>query len=308
MTCLDKFTGCLVGLATGDGLGAPIEEINFVKKNYPPPEKRPVYDMIGGGAFQVKPGQITDDTERTLNLARSLVACKGFNHEEIAQRDVQWVFDSAIGSGSTTRAALQRIKEGYSVYEAAQCEKCLNSLGNGTIMSCAPIGLYDCKHADQLEAHSRDYSRITHPHPDCVDSCVFLTTLITSLINGKDKQLAFESALYATKGNAVLYHLYYLIPISKDYPHVNGEVKATIITATHAVLSTNTFEDAVLKAVNMGGDADTRGAVAGAIAGSLYGEKAIPEKWKTKLQDRHGHPIHHELASLAAGLYELAQR
>ncbi len=300
----NKYRGCLVGLAVGDALGAPVEEI---PKHASLSVPRPITDMVGGGYHRLLPGQITDDTEMALCIARSIAEKKAFDPADIAQRFVAWYEDNQIGAGGTTRAAIHRLKQGYAWDEAANIEKCLQSLGNGSVMRCAPIAMYDALHHEDLNVHSRNQGIITHPHQDCIDSVLFVNMLLASLLCGDEKQAAYEKALDSIAHNAELQQRYHAIPLLKEF-QTSGEVKATVETALYPVLTTNSFAEALLKAVNMGGDADTRGAITGALAGAYYGESAIPGKWKYKLLDRNAKPIYHELVALSYSLYELAAR
>ncbi len=300
----DKFRGCLIGLAIGDALGGPVEEI---PKHLALAVHRPITDLVGGGYHRLLPGQVTDDTEMALCLARSIAEKRGFDPADIAQRFVGWYEDNQIGAGGTTRAAINRLKQGYPWYDAANSEKCLQSLGNGSVMRCAPVAMYDALHSDELVAHSHDQGIITHPHHHCIDSVLFVNTLLAHLLCGDKKQEAYEKALDSIIHNTEIHQKYHNAHQRQEF-NTSGEVKATVETALHSFLTTNSFEDALLKAVNMGGDADTRGAVTGAMVGALFGEKAIPGKWKYKLIDRHAKPIYHELVSLSLSLYELAAR
>lgn len=321
----DKFKGCLIGLAAGDALGGPVEEI----PKHPSPVQRPIYEMIGGGYLNLLPGQITDDTEMALCIARSIAEKKYFDPEDIAKRFVHWFDDNMIGAGSTTRAAIKRLKEGFPWYEAGYNQKGITLTGNGSVMRCAPVGMYDYKNITDLIKHSKEQSIITHPHQDCIDSSIFINSIIAYCLenkNGRDsyssyndgglKYDAYDEAL--TKmikigSNDLLLAQYGAIgsvlePDKYLKQKLSGTVYDTVDSAVYCLLSTWTFEECILKAVNLGGDADTRGAMAGAMAGACYGETAIPEQWKEKLVDRNGKQIYSELCDLSQSIYQLAQR
>jgi len=299
----DGFAGVLVGLAVGDALGGPVEEI----PNHPSRVPRPISDMVVGGYLRLLPGQVTDDTEMALCIAQSIAEKKDFDPADIAQRFIHWFDTNPLGVGGTTRRAIKRLKEGYAWHEAAQIDYCKNSLGNGSVMRCAPIAMYDALHSNELVLHSKDQGIITHPNPECVGSTIFLNTILASLLQGNKKDEAYKKGLHAIVAEDALHERYRHIPTLTTFG-VSGEVKATTESAVHCFLSTASFEEAVLKAVNMGGDADTRGAVTGALAGAYYGEDSIPRKWKYKLMDRHTKPIYHELVAVNLSLYELASR
>ncbi|MBI4440629.1 ADP-ribosylglycohydrolase family protein [Candidatus Woesearchaeota archaeon] len=299
----DAFTGCLVAVAVGDALGGPVEEI---QKDPCRTVARPITEMVGGGYHKLLPGQITDDTEMTLCLARSLVERKGFDPADIAQRFVAWYDDNQIGAGTTTRAAIRQLKAGQPWDQAGYNEKGLRLTGNGSVMRCAPAGLFAYNDLELLTAVSRDQSRITHPHEDCIDSCIFINTMLAQMLNGWSKTNAYLHGLNAISTNKSLAAQYGAIPLL-TIMKTSGHVRDTVESAVYAFLTTNTLEEAILCSVNMGGDADTRGAVTGALAGAYYGEHAIPARWKSVLVDRHDMPVYGELCKLGTSLYELTQ-
>ncbi len=299
----DRFAGCLVGVAVGDALGAPVEEI----PKHPTTVQRPVTEMVGGGWLSLAPGQITDDTEMSLCIARSIVEKKRFDPADIAQRFVAWFDDNSIGTGRTTRTAIRELKKGVQWNKAGYTDTGMRLTGNGSVMRCAPVALYNYKKIDELIHDTYDQSRITHTHADCMDSAVFVNFLIAYVLKGKEKKNAYECALMCIKHHPSLYEKYKKIPTLQE-KKLSGAVRDTVETAVHSFLVSPDFETAILTAVNMGGDADTRGAITGAMAGAYYGEKAIPERWKSKLVDRHEKPLYEELMKLSGELYILAQR
>lgn len=215
---------------------------------------------------------------------------------------MEWFYDSSIGSGRTTRAAMKRLKEGVPWHKAGYNDKGLRLTGNGSVMRCAPIALFNYTDHENLVENSRIQSLITHPPPDCQDSAVFINVLIEKLLDREPKLEAYQAALEEIKSNEQLHARYSGIPKLQQLK-LSGEVKDTVESAAYCFLATSSFEDAVVKAVNAGGDADTRGAVTGAIAGAFYGESKIPERWKGKMVDRHGRPIFEELRRIAKELY-----
>ncbi|MEK6964428.1 MAG: ADP-ribosylglycohydrolase family protein [Nanoarchaeota archaeon] len=300
-TLEERFTGTLIGLAVGDALGGPVEEI----PKHPCMTPRPVTEMIGGGYLKLLPGQITDDTEMTLCLARSLAEKKEFDPADIAKRFMEWFYDSPIGTGKTTRVAMARLKEGIPWNEAGRNPTGNTLTGNGSVMRCAPISLFNYARSDLTAKHSAEQSIITHPHPDCVDSSVFVNILLYQVLHEEEKTKAFHESLPWIRHNPDLMQQYGQI-LGLQELRTTGKVRDTVETAVHSFLTTSTFEEAVARSANLGGDADTIAAITGAMAGAYYGEKAIPMRWKDKLVDRHGKPIHEELSSLGKSLYSLA--
>lgn len=288
----DLFTGCLVGLATGDALGAPVETYHGVVP------KRNLLEW-----------QVTDDTEMALCLARSLTELGRFDAEDIGKRFVEWFYDNPIGAGKTTRAAITRLREGVPWELAGKTKKAATLSGNGSAMRCAPVALFDYTNDGKLIEHSIIQSSITHPQDRCTGSCVFVNTIIAGLLRGGDLDFAYHTGIttLTALGNQELIGRYQHIPLLKEINR-SGEVMATVESAVYAVFSTGTYQDAVECAVAFGGDTDTRAAITGAVAGALYGERNVPLKWKNHLKDRNGFYIYEELKTLGLKLYELGNR
>jgi ADP-ribosyl-[dinitrogen reductase] hydrolase len=297
-TLEDRCAGCLVGLAVGDALGAPLEEI----PNQPCSTTSTITEMIGGGWLKLMPGQVTDDTEMALCIAQSL-AERRFDPADIAKRFMHWFYDSPIGTGSTTRAAMRRLRDGVPWYEAGYNAKGMTLTGNGSVMRCAPVAIFDHDDENALQAHSRIQSIITHPHPDCTESAGYVNTIIAGLLGGMGKEEAYAKGLASIDRHQPLHDRYSRLP-PKELCGKTGEVKDTVESALACFLTTDDFEEAVVAAVNLRGDADTRGAVVGALAGAHYGEQAIPDRWKLALNDRHGTPIYRSLKDTSYAILE----
>lgn len=309
---VNRFVGCLVGLACGDALGGPAEEI----PGFPSKAPKPVTEMIGGGNFDLLSGQITDDSEMALCLVRSLLENQGFDPADIARKFQEWFFDSPIGAGGTVRAAMERLRDGCSWQEAGRSELGLKSLGNGSVMRCAPIAMFDCYAAEmnknfnildtELLRHTQIQGEITHPREECIHAANFINVIISYLLKAREPsspQTAYAHALrYIPRAMQERYKD--IATIEKINPF--GTVHHTVIAAVNCLLTTDSFEKAIIKAVNLGGDADTIAAITGAMAGAWYGIQAIPMRWSSKLVDRHGRPVLAELVASAEALHRLA--
>lgn len=329
---VNRFVGCLVGLACGDALGGPAEEI----PGFPSKAIKPVTEMIGGGNFGLRIGQVTDDSEMALCIVRSLLENQGFDPADIADKFREWFFDSPIGAGGTVRAAMERLRDGCSWQEAGRSELGLKSLGNGSVMRCAPIAMFDC-YAKQMNKnfnimdtklleHTRIQGEITHPREECVHAANFINVIISYLLKAKNpgkkilsnaEQLLVSAGLYTMNSprGAYAYALRYIpLVMQEKYKDIHklekvnpfGTVHHTVIASVNCLLTTSTFEEAIIKAVNLGGDADTIAAITGAMAGAWYGIEEIPTRWSAKLVDRHGRPVLAELVASAEALHQLA--
>ena len=283
----DRVRGALVGLAVGDALGTTVE---FQR----PGSFDLVTDMIGGGVFGLEPGQWTDDTSMALCLAESLVETGGFDPVDQLRRYVRWWRDGHLSStgacfdiGNTTRLALSTF-EGSGKADGGPTAP--DMAGNGSIMRLAPVPV--AYRADPAEAVrlSGESSRTTHGAAECVDACRYLGGLIVGAVLGRSKEELLAPGFVPADG----------VPrpatprvaevaggsfLRREPPDItaSGYVIDTLEAALWAFARTGTFEDAVLTAVNLGRDADTVGAVCGQLAGAVYGEAAIPARWRQRL-------------------------
>ncbi|HZO88247.1 MAG TPA: ADP-ribosylglycohydrolase family protein [Chthonomonadaceae bacterium] len=279
----DRFRGVLVGLAVGDALGAPLE--------FQPARKPDHYvtEMIGGGWQKLPPGQWTDDTQMALCVVESLLARRVFDPDDIARRFVVWMQSGPPDIGLHTRRVLDAISRGEPWEQASKEVQALNpdNASNGSLMRCAPLSLFLYRRPDYLATLAPVLSRITHAHPDCEWTCVFVNVAIAWLVQGKSKQeavdLAYEACDNASQelkeriGRA-------MEPTSEVAP--TGYVLDTLEVALWSFLHAGSFEEALLTAVNRGADADTVGAVTGALAGARYGLSQIPLRWLEVLRER----------------------
>lgn len=279
---LDRYKGCFVGLATGDALGVPLE---FSKRDSHPI----VTEMIGNGPFHLNPGEWTDDTSMALCIANSLIEKNGFDPSDQLDKYWKWVQEGYMSSTGklfdigeqTSNAVCEYIKNG-NVYSRLGQE---SSCGNGSIMRLAPISLYYYR-SDDLYEFSKKSSMTTHPHFKCLDSCVLLSYIISKCLDGCDKQ---EILSENYKGPMLVDGLVWDIASGSYKNKTRDQIKSTgyVIDTLEAAIwsfhTTDSFEEGCIKAVNLGIDSDTIGAVYGQIAGAYYGYENIPDKWKSKL-------------------------
>lgn len=299
----DKFRGVLVGLATGDALGAPLE---FMPAAEISRQHGTVRDMLGGGWLRIKPGECTDDTEMAICIAESLAELGQFNPEDIAQRFVAWADCDPKDIGVLTRAAVHYLREGVPVFEAARRawdDSGQTSAGNGSVMRCAPVALFDCFDAKALVADSIASSRITHWDERCCDGCALVNHLISRLLKDETDELLADAQQFLSGRSPHLREAIEKLPtLTKSDLRPTGYVVDTIQVALWCLTHSDSFEDALVTCVNLGGDADTTGAVCGALAGAQFGMDAIPARWLDALRGKQ------RLIGLASALYRLAHR
>jgi ADP-ribosyl-[dinitrogen reductase] hydrolase len=275
---LDRARGCAVGAAVGDALGMPLEF------DPPRPESYMVREM---GVGRLPPGSFTDDTEMALALAESLLWACPLEPEDLARRFVAWYRAEPYHIGNHTRSVLSRIAAGTPwdlAVEAAQAEN-PESAGNGSVMRAWPVALAHWDDLNELLADSRLQSRVTHPHPECEAGCAFSNAVIYFLMQGAEKPAALAEAVRAAGLPEELQATIEAAPLRhRDQLANSGWVRHTLESAVWGLMTTDSFEEAVVQVVNLGRDADTAGAVVGALAGTAYGLAGIPDRWQEALR------------------------
>jgi ADP-ribosyl-[dinitrogen reductase] hydrolase len=274
----DRISGCAVGAAIGDALGMPLE---FGPRQ---PAGRLVREM---GPGRVQAGTFTDDTEMALALAESLLARIPLNPADLAQRFVAWYRAGPDDVGIHTSRVLSRIAAGEPWQEAVELVQRSkpDSAGNGSVMRCWPVALAHWDDLDQMLADSCLQSRVTHPHPECEAGSAFVNAAIYHLLRGVTPAAAVAEALKVAAVPPALQEVSERVPMKHREELANsGWVRHTLESAVWGLRTTDSFEEAVVQVVNLGGDADTAGAVAGALAGAAYGLEGIPARWRRALR------------------------
>jgi ADP-ribosyl-[dinitrogen reductase] hydrolase len=274
----ERARGCAVGAAVGDALGMPLE--------FGPP--RPAHHLVR----EMEPGRIpagtfTDDTEMALALAESLLAHRPLHPADLAQRFVVWHRAGPDDVGVHTSQVLSRIGSGVPWEQAVEAVQRLrpDSAGNGSVMRCWPVALAHWHDLDQLIADSFLQSRVTHPHAECVAGSGFVNVTIYHLLRGTPPAEAVARALEAVDAPGPLRAVIEVAPTRRrDELKNSGWVRHTVESGVWGLLTTGSFEEAVVQVVNLGNDADTAGTVVGALAGAAYGLEAIPPRWQGVLQ------------------------
>ena len=285
MKDLDRYRGCLLGLAVGDAIGTSVE--------FQPRGSFPVVtDMQGGGVFNLKPGQWTDDTSMALCLAESLVECNGFDATDQMNRYLNWYLNGYLSStgkcfdiGGTTRQALEHFKATGKPMSGSTHP---SNAGNGSLMRLAPVPMFYAPNKTRARTYAGKSSRTTHAAKECVDACTLFAEILVSALAGQDKEtilfgnsvsgLVSEKVIGIAKGEYK----------DKTVQHIrgNGYVVDALEAALWCFWTTDTFAEAVLAAANLGDDADTTAAICGQVAGAYYGHSGIRVPWLDKLHMR----------------------
>ncbi|MCL2687597.1 MAG: ADP-ribosylglycohydrolase family protein [Methanobrevibacter sp.] len=304
----NKIKAILFGLAIGDALGVPVE---FESREYL--KENPVDGMIGFGTYNKPPGTFSDDSSLTFALVESLIIA--YDLEDIAQNMVKWIDEGfwtadgvAFDIGNTTQIAIYDIKTGVSPLLSGESNE--RSNGNGSLMRIAPLlFILMNKPIDERFQMTKEVSSITHAHLRSVIACFYFLEFLRHLLlddldkyeiyhklqkdipeffdnyfkeNDLVKENNYEQYLEEIKYfNRLLKENIY--KLDKDDINSSGYVIDTIEASIWCLLTTNNYSDAVLKAVNLGGDTDTTACVTGALAGLLYGFDDIPKEWVENL-------------------------
>lgn len=281
----------LFGVVVGDALGVPVEFKNRVKL-----KQQPVTDMIGYGTYDLPPGTFSDDSSLTFCLAEALT--QQFDLRTIASYFVEWAYGNywtphgkVFDIGVATSHAISKLRDGIEPELAGGFEELSN--GNGSLMRILPLLFYthDKAISDRFQL-AKQVSSITHGHIRSVIACFYYLELARLLLMGKNKLDAYHSCNYeitnflqSIKVNDLEIQCFKRI-LNNEINELEeveiastGYVLHTLEASIWCFLTTENYKDSVLKAVNLGNDTDTTGAVTGGISGLYYGFETIPEKW-----------------------------
>ncbi|WP_254840159.1 ADP-ribosylglycohydrolase family protein [Natronomonas marina] len=289
MDAPDTATGVLLGLACGDALGRPVE---FRSATAIADQFGTVSEMLEYGTHGQPAGTVTDDTDLALCIARSLVEREAFDGDDIAARFHEWYESDPLDVGLMTADALRQYGTGRSWRDAGrevwQHRAEGSNAGNGSVMRCAPHAIAFADDPDPLVRASRLSSAITHYDPRCTYGCAVLNCTIAGYLRGEETPL--PGALGRVEGDAPdeLVETLRLVPDRVDAGTLpnSGYVVHTLQTALHDALTADSAEEAIVTAVDRGGDTDTIGAVAGAVAGARFGADSLPDRWLETLEYR----------------------
>lgn len=278
----DRYRGCLLGLAVGDAIGTTVE---FRPRGTFPP----VNDMTGGGPFQLKAGEWTDDTSMALCLGASLLHIGGFDARDQINRYCNWWHHGYMSSngrcfdiGTTVSRALLNYERSGKPLSGSDNPR---AAGNGSIMRLAPVPMFYSEEEKKAVERSADSSRTTHGAAECIDACKYFGLVLWRALHGDSKEVILtdcDATVVSCESIRAIAHGAYK---SKSVEEVTGSgyVVESLEAALWCFWSSDSFEEAVLTAVNLGDDADTTGAVCGQVAGAFYGEKGIPTHWLERL-------------------------
>jgi len=266
-----------VGMAVGDALGATVE---FMTSSEITAKYGVFKEMIGGGWLRLKPGQVTDDTEMALCIARAVVKNQGWSREAIAQQFATWLKSRPVDCGDTCRKGIR------SFMLSGTLEVPYNNWdgGNGAAMRMLPAALLSLPDIELLKKYSLEQARLTHHQALSDAACICLGTLIQQILQGVSKsRLRREVDGFVIRFPSFCFEPYRGL--------ATGYVADTLQTVFHHFFKGTSFEECLVGTVNQGADADTTGAICGMLAGAYYGREDIPKRWLKKMDPKLLHEL-----------------
>lgn len=263
----------IIGLIVADAVGVPVE--------FRDRDTYEVTEMKGYGTYNQPPGTWSDDSSMTLATVESIGRLGKIDPVDIMDNFVMWLehaaftpHDEVFDVGGSTRRAITRYDNGTPIDYCGG--RSVMDNGNGSLMRILPLAFVEC--SDQQIV---DVASLTHAHPISLDACIIYITIAKSLLWGVPLDAAIWAAASYT-GLPEYNRLKELENLSRDEIKSSGYVVDTLEAAIWCLLNSSSYKDCVLLAVNLGGDTDTVAAVAGGLAGILYGcggAYGVPDEW-----------------------------
>ncbi|RII27027.1 MAG: ADP-ribosyl-[dinitrogen reductase] hydrolase [Geobacter sp.] len=258
-----------VGMAIGDALGATVE---FMTASEIAAKYGVFREIIGGGWLRLKPGQVTDDTEMALCIARAVVKTGGWSREAIAREFAAWLKSRPVDCGDTCRRGIRSFML-HGTLDAPYNEW---DGGNGAVMRMLPPALLSFPDGGLLKKYALEQARLTHNQVQSDAACLCIGSMLHLILQGASKNRLRKEVDALVAGH----QQFGFDPYRKL---ATAYVADTLATVFHYFFRGRDFEECLVGTVNQGGDADTTGAICGMLAGSYYGIDGIPKRWLKKL-------------------------
>jgi ADP-ribosyl-[dinitrogen reductase] hydrolase len=269
---IDRVGGGLLGLCVGDCLGATCE---FMTAEQIASRLGRHTEITGGGAFGWAPGEGTDDSDMAIAVARAYA--QGYSLEAVAEGFLAWYHKRPKDIGGTTAAALGALNRGGDARASGRTDD--RSAGNGGLMRAIATGLARPNTAVRRQ-EAQEISAVTHGERRCKQAALVYCDLANHLVEGASPVQALAWAFDESPVDDDVADVLRAGPRSRPQSlDTSGYVLATLGVAVWALCSGLGFEEALVTVVNLGGDADTTGAVAGGLLGAHYGRGAVPSRW-----------------------------
>ncbi len=284
----NRAEAAFIGLAMGDAMGATVE---FMTPGEIMAKHGCLKEIIGGGWLKLKPGQVTDDTQMTLCIARAIDVVNGWSLQIVAENFSEWLRSKPVDIGDTCRRGIRN----YMLKGMLETPFNQWDAGNGACMRMLPVAIFTLGNDELLKQYATAQAHLTHNHPLSDAACISLGRLVQMAMLGRSK-----TTLRAELENLLAEHENFrfepYMGLSTAY------VVDTMQTVFHYFFKTRDFEDCIVRTVNQGGDADTTGAIAGMLAGAYYGIEGLPKRWLKKM-DRN---LLDEVTALSRRLVDLS--
>jgi ADP-ribosyl-[dinitrogen reductase] hydrolase len=222
-----------------------------------------------------------------LALADSLLACDRLHEQDLMTRFISWMEDGAYSSngrcfdiGNTVGGALSRFQRSGNPIAGSTDPR---TAGNGSLMRLSPVAIRYWDERDQLREAAARQSRTTHAAPEAIDACVAFAEVLADAIGGRPRSevLSRRAGDWGGRIGEIMDGSWR--GKSRSEIQSSGYVAHSLEAALWCVARTGTFEESVILAANLGGDADTTAAITGQLAGALYGYQGIPRRWLGQL-------------------------
>uniref|UniRef100_A0AC34QNI3 ADP-ribosylglycohydrolase n=1 Tax=Panagrolaimus sp. JU765 TaxID=591449 RepID=A0AC34QNI3_9BILA len=302
---MDRIRGVFFGQLIGDALGARYEfktaqeVVQMIQNDR---QKDSFLPILGGGPFNMKPGQVTDDSEMALSLVDSLIRNKGFKQSDVAKSYVKWYESRPPDIGITTATALKDNRELLEENKETEILERIfknvkkhngESLSNGHLMRQSPLAIaFRNDTALMLDAAEKD-TRLTHLQQTAIDASAIYLLAIVGLIKGKSPQKVFAQLLdhSISLRNPVILGLLtaagtHAVPVklpngseTDGFTSKIGYLGVALQLAFHELIHANSFERGLENVISRGGDTDTNGCIAASLLGARFGFSGIPQRW-----------------------------
>lgn len=268
----DRAKAAFVGMAIGDALGATVE---FMTTSEIAAQYGTFREIIGGGWLRLKPGQVTDDTEMALCIARAVIKNQGWSREAIAREFAIWLRSRPVDCGDTCRKGIRA----FMLHGTLDAPYNHWDGGNGAVMRVLPAALLSLPDRELLKKYALEQARLTHHQQLSDAACLCIGSMLHLILQGASKSRLRKEA----DALVARHHQFSFVPYRRL---ATAYVADTLATVFHYFFRGRDFEECLVGTVNQGGDADTTGAICGMLAGCYYGSQSIPKRWQKRLDNQ----------------------